>query len=137
MSGNTESDLKQLASILEDERRALNVMLSAVVQSERSKRLADQPSKSKTPLENVPMEPLILFRSGTDLGPVLGSDACLPQPPRCDLCGDEPVLGGRLAPLYAKPRVWECACLLEQEGQVATYRLCAACWATCSTKSRS
>jgi hypothetical protein len=137
MSSNAESDLKQLVSILEDERRELNAMLSAVVENERRKRLADQSSKTKTPLENVPMEPLIVYRSGTDLGPVLGSDARLPRPPRCDLCGDEPVLRGPFVQLGDKPRVWECAGLSEEDRQVAVYRLCATCWATCSTKSRS
>jgi hypothetical protein len=135
MSSNTESDLKQLVSILEDERRELKAVLSAVVEDERRKRLADPSSKTKTPLENV--QPVMLFRRGTDLGPDLGSDARLPQPPRCDLCADKPVLRGRLVPLGGKPRVWDCAGLSEQDRQVATYVLCATCWATCSTEAPS
>jgi hypothetical protein len=94
----------------------------------------------------IQMQTLNLLRQGTDLGPVLGNDARLPQPPRCDLCGDEPVLRGRLVRLGGVPVVWECAGLFsistqpivsEEDRQVATYLLCATCWATCSTKSRS
>jgi hypothetical protein len=135
MSSNTESALQQRVSILEAELRELKAVLSAVIENERRKRLADRSSKTKTPLEKA--QPLILFRPGTDLGPVLGSDARLPQPPRCDLCGDGPVLRGRLVRLGDVPVVWECACLLEEDRQVAMYLLCATCWATCSTKPRS
>jgi hypothetical protein len=92
------------------------------------------------------MQTLLLLRQGTDLGPVLGSDTRLPQPPCCDLCGDEPVLRGRLVRLGGVPVVRENAGLIsfwtepitsEEDRQVATYLLCTTCWATCSTKPRS
>jgi hypothetical protein len=92
------------------------------------------------------MQTLLLLRQGTDLGPVLGSDASLPCPARCDLCGDEPVLRGRLVRLGGVPVVRESGGLIsfwtepivsEDDRQAATFLLCAACWEACSTKPRS
>ena len=94
----------------------------------------------------IQIQTLILLRQGTDLGPVLGSDASLPQPPHCDLCGDEPVLRERLVRLGGVPVVREIAGLIsfwtepivsDEDRQVATYLLCATCWETCSTKPTS
>jgi hypothetical protein len=92
------------------------------------------------------MQTLLLLRQGTDLGPVLGSDARLPQPPRCDLCGDEPVLRGRLVRLGGVPVVrehgglfsfWTDPIVTEDDRQVATYVLCATCWGLCSARGRA
>ena len=92
------------------------------------------------------MQTLLLLQQGTDLGPVLGSDTRLPQPPRCDLCGDEPVLRGRLVRLGGKPVVRESAGLIsfwtepiasDEDRQVATYLLCATCWGLCSAQGRA
>jgi len=58
------------------------------------------------------MQTILLLRRGPDLGPVLGSDARLPCPARCDLCGDEPVLRGRLVRLGGVPVVRESAGLI-------------------------
>ena len=55
MSSETVSDLERRVSILEDELRELKDVLSAVLENERRKRLADECWR-RTALENVVVE---------------------------------------------------------------------------------